>query len=386
MKFGKKEIFIGVLFAIFIAIFINYASFERIISRTTPSEQSLYPLTFSLIWYISLSILYYFFYSMVFNIFRKDKQSFRAVVVMLLGAIVISHIMSELYPIIREALAPEGVTFRRPPRTLSSTYLLDSTPLFDSTTLSNISLNLGGQGQGQGGPNRELSSAMFKHSLVLVLNLFFINIQRLIYTNQSIARRNEQLQLETIKSQHASLLQQINPHFFFNSLNLLRYTIMKNENENAIEYLDNLTTIFRKTLKVSGNKLHSLSEELEITTSYIYVIEKRFEGKFTIEFDTDTNYENHMIAPLSLITLVENVVKHNKIAVKDPVKVKIYTNDNDSITIENNIVPKFEEVEKNGIGLLNLDQQYNLLTNKGIIIYSDDKIFKVTLPLIAPTV
>ncbi len=390
MSVEKKEMLIGVLFAVLVAIFINYSSIERIIvdKGVVVDTAMLYPLLFSLGWFILTSLLFYIYYVTVFNLFKSSDQSFMMLIPIFFGAVVLAYLFSEAQPVVREFFAPEGFDVSRMGRGTGGGGGAGSidgigggggAPAGAGGASSLVSA--GGAG-GMRPPRGMMSATMYRHLLVLILNLFFVYIQRLLYTNQAIARRNEQLQFETVKSQHNALLQQINPHFFFNSLNSLRYIIMKGESESAVEYLDNLIAIFRKTLKASSNTLHPLLEEMSITTSYTHIVERRFEGKFSVEFVIDERYDGSMIAPLSLLTLVENVVKHNKIASQIPIKVKIYTTEDSKIVVENNIVHKFEDVEKSGIGLKNLNLQYELLTTKGIDVYSDEAIFRVTLPLI----
>ncbi len=223
---------------------------------------------------------------------------------------------------------------------------------------------------------------IYKNILISILNILIVYIQRLLYRNQEIERQNEQLQLESVRSQHNALVQQINPHFFFNSLNSLRYIITKGEKDKAIEFLDNLTTIFRKTLKLSSNSRHTLSEEMEITNSYLHIINKRFEGKIDISIDLSGEYLGYIMSPLSLLTLIENVAKHNKMSASTPVELRIYTTPQAEIVVENSIHPMFEEVESNKLGLKNLDSQYQLLTGRSISIENDGEIFRVTLPLL----
>ncbi len=405
MSVARKEMLIGVLFAVVVAIFINYSSIERFIvdRRLVVDTAMLYPLAFSVVWFVVISLLFYLYYVTIFNLFRNYKNGAVMLGVIFLGALLLTYLFSEAMPPLRELFAPEGFDTSRFVRgggfggaggvggAGGAGGGVSGVGGAGGGVAGGVSTAIGAGGTTASGgaaaamrpPRGMMSATMFKHLLVLVLNLLFVYIQRLLYTNQAIERRNEQLQFETIKSQHNALLQQINPHFFFNSLNSLRYIILKGESEGAVDYLDNLIAIFRKTLKASSNTLHTLEEELSITTSYTHILERRFEGKFSVQFAIDESCEGRMIAPLTLLTLVENVVKHNKISSQRPVVVKIFTSAADQIVVENNVVPKFaEEVEKSGIGLKNLNLQYELLTSRGIEVVSTSERFVVSLPLI----
>lgn len=342
----------GVLFALFIAIFINYSSLERIFDSTKEYDyKTLSTVIFSLVWFCIVSMFYYLLYALIFNQFYNKNHSIRMLIFVLFGSLLVSYALLELYPLARNSIIVHEKPIRRPVVRMIN--------------------------------EQRVSSTLYKYTLISLLNLLFVYIQRLLFRNQEIERRNEQLQLESIRSQHSALIQQVNPHFFFNSLGSLRYIIQKGEMDKAVDFLDNLTTIFRKTLKLSSNSLHSLSNELEVTESYIHIIESRFDGKIFVKFNIEPHYKEFLLSPLSLLTLIENVVKHNKVSSKSPINIEVFTPEREcAIVVKNNIVKKFEQVDSNGIGLINLNKQYELLLGKGITVTSDDCHFSVKVPLI----
>ncbi len=344
MKIGRRETLIGILFAIFVAFFTNYTSLERLLDPVKGAPPMLIkPLVFSLVWFSIASMANYLLYVWILNKHQKKKDPVMLGLTILGATLIMGTVLMAIYPFAREMF-------------------------MDTYRIARVHKRF--EEMARGG-----NAVAYKHILIALLNLLFVYIQRLLYTNQ-------QLQIESVKSQHSALVQQINPHFFFNSLSTLRYSILSDSPEKSVELLDNLTTIFRKTLKMKENNLHSLSEELEITDSYLYIIKKRFEGKIFVSFGIDGHLLEAQLSPLSLLTLLENVVKHNKISAKTPVEVKVYTTNEGGLTVENNIVPKFEPVESHGIGLVNLNKQYQLLTGRGIKVEKGDSYFRVTLPLI----
>ncbi len=350
MKLNRKESILGVIFAIIVAIFINYTFIERIVDRDRfPSINLLNSLLFSIFWYTSVSLMYYLLYVVIFNFIHPKRRNINLILLIISVSLLASYVFVEVYPYMRNIAVGDNHIRLMPRGAVIQKWL---TPV------------------------------AFKHILICILNLLFVYIQRLLYKNQKIERYNEQLQLESIKSQHTALLQQINPHFFFNSLNSLKYIIIKNETDTAIEYLDNLITIFRKTLKLSSNNLHLLSEEMEITSSYLHILEKRFADKISVDINIAEECLYYKIPPLSLLTLIENITKHNKICTACPIYVKIYTSPTAEITVENTINPKFGQIESCGVGLKNLNAQYKLLINNGIIIDNNQNYFRVTMPLI----
>ncbi len=345
MKIGRRETFTGILFAIFVAFFTNYTSLERLLDPLKGAPpMHIMPLVFSLFWFCLVSMTNYLLYLWIFNKYQKKKDPVMLGLTILGATLAMSFVLMVIYPFAREIFNMDSYRIMRVHKRFTDMA-------------------------------RGLNAVPYKHFLIALLNLLFVYIQRLLYTNQ-------QLQIESVKSRHSALVQQVNPHFFFNSLSTLRYSILSDSPEKAVELLDNLTTIFRKTLKMKENNLHALSEELEITESYLYIIEKRFAGKIFVNFAIAGHLLDAQLSPLSLLTLLENVVKHNKISAKCPVIVKVFTTDKGELTVENNIVPKFEPVESHGIGLVNLNKQYQLLTGRGIRVEKGDSYFRVTLPLI----
>ncbi len=353
MNLGKREGFAGAIFALFIAIFLNYSSVERLFGADRVVNMDALPsVMFSLFWFMVVSMLLYLLYVLILNMFAERGRSIVLVLTIIAVTLVVNYLLAELYPHFRDAIV--GVAEQRQ----------------------------GGRPPMNRAPHRGVNPVLLRHLTISLLNLLFVYIQRLLFRNQEIERRNEQLQLENVKSQHSALIQQVNPHFFFNSLGSLRYIIVRGDSDKAVEFLDNLTLIFRKTLKLSSNTQHSVHEEIALTLSYINIIEKRFEGKIFVNINIDDIYDAYILSPLSLLTLIENVVKHNKVSAKSPIYVNIYTTELDEMVVENNIVPKFETVESNGFGLINLNKQYQLLTGKEIEVTSLPSSFRVVLPLI----
>lgn len=84
---------------------------------------------------------------------------------------------------------------------------------------------------------------------------------------------------------------------------------------------------------------------------------------------------------MAIYLLVENAVKHNEISSKRPLKISIYTTDNNEITVSNPIQPKLTSTSGTGIGLANLSKRYKLLFQKEISIVENTN-FSVTIPLI----
>ncbi len=352
---GRKELLAGLVFSLIVAIFINYPAVERILDLDKEvTLRLLRPLLFPFLWYLVVSFSCYLLFGALFGVdYHRNTRFYLLPIVLIVGGVVLCSMFMLTFDAIGEFFGSMVVSKRVQQRIISS--------------------------------QKGLNSSDFKHILVGVLSLFFVIVQRLLYRNQEVERRNRELQHETLRSQHSALLQQINPHFFFNSLNSLRYMIVSEARDISVEFLDNLTTIFRKSLKVSSSNLHSLSQELEITRSYLYVLECRFSGKLDVCYDISPQYEDYMIAPMTILTLVENIVKHNTISSSHPIVIRIYTVETEDVVlvVENSIHPKFECVESGGLGLRNLYELYMLLDSREVVVEKTDTLFRVSVPLIS---
>ena len=124
-----------------------------------------------------------------------------------------------------------------------------------------------------------------------------------------------------------------------------------------------------------------LSEELEFLETYRFMLSVKFEDKLTFQMNISEKYRIAQLPVLSLLPLVGNIIKHNEISSRNPMWVKIETNE-DYLVITNPKHPKLDTVEKSGLGLQNLNNRFSLLMKESIIIQETDELFKVSLPLI----
>jgi LytS/YehU family sensor histidine kinase len=106
-----------------------------------------------------------------------------------------------------------------------------------------------------------------------------------------------------------ALQAQVNPHFFFNSLNSVRALIFEDQ-QSAAQMIDQLATLMRYTLASSYADTVPLKEELEAVQSYLAIEKIRFEERLSVAFDIAANMDTVTIPPMSLQTLVENAVKY----------------------------------------------------------------------------
>ena len=191
----------------------------------------------------------------------------------------------------------------------------------------------------------------------------------------------QQLRIENLESRYTALTHQINPHFFFNSLNGISSLVRKKDDKLTICYIDHLSDIFRYILQSENKQLVALEEELEFARSFSEVMKVRYAGKLDINIDVPARYLNLSIPVLALLPLIENVAVHNMIDSDHRMRVDIMMNDEKELVVVNPLYPKQYKPETHGTGLCNLEKRFSLLMNKHIRTEQTDNEFKVILPL-----
>jgi sensor histidine kinase YesM len=199
-------------------------------------------------------------------------------------------------------------------------------------------------------------------------------------SEQKAIADSEKAKREALLFEHETLRAQINPHFLFNSLNVLSSLIYMNPN-NANKFTKALSKTYRYVLSLNRRPMVSVEEDLDALESYIFLMEMRFENSFTFTVNKTCASENNMIIPLTLQLLIENVFKHNVATEEMPLDIKI-TIGNEYITVGNNIQPS-NDTDKGGIGLKYLMKQYKLYA-KDVVVDHTSQLFIVKIPYIQP--
>jgi sensor histidine kinase YesM len=191
-----------------------------------------------------------------------------------------------------------------------------------------------------------------------------------------------QLKTENLQSRYNALSSQVNPHFFFNSLNSITALVREEKKTQTLEYIHKLSGVFRYILQSDKKGLVCLEEELSFLEALRYMFEVRYANKLSFLIDVPAEKQELLMIPvLSLLPIVENVIKHNVVDSDNTMEISIILNDKDELIISNPIHEKLDISNCNGIGLTNLSERFTLLTAKNITIEKSDCAFKVILPL-----
>lgn len=236
-------------------------------------------------------------------------------------------------------------------------------------------------------PNESISeilhSKTFEASFIIAILINIISITLLEFIYQSKRSRQkeveyERLQKENLAIQYEVLKAQINPHFLFNSFNILNSLINKNTSR-ASDFIHDLSDIYRYILTYNTSNLVSVREETDFLTKYINILTIRFDRGLKIVIDINEQDLQKQIIPMSTQLLLENAVKHNKISDEEPLTIDIRC-DGENIIVTNNI-NKRTVVDSTSIGLHNLKEKYILLNLPPIEVCSTSKQFIVKIPL-----
>ena len=192
-------------------------------------------------------------------------------------------------------------------------------------------------------------------------------------TKQEIVAKTETAKFESLKNQ-------LDPHFLFNSLNVLTSLIGENPSQ-AERFTTKLSKVYRYVLEQRNKDLVPIEEELKFAKTYMELLGMRFEE--AVQFNIPDNISNNelKIVPLSLQLLLENAVKHNVVSTSKPLTINIYE-EGSYLIITNNVNPKEAIGKSTKIGLQNIADRYGLITDKGVKIENNNKTFKVSLPLL----
>ncbi|MEL1254340.1 histidine kinase [Flavobacterium sp. DGU38] len=184
----------------------------------------------------------------------------------------------------------------------------------------------------------------------------------------------------TANAKFESLKNQIDPHFLFNSLNVLSSLIEENP-DNAQRFTTSLSKIYRYVLEQKDKELVSVEDELSFAKTYMNLLKMRFENSLFYELPTENINPDAKVVPLSLQLLLENTVKHNVVSEQKPLHIRIFI-DGDCLAIQNDFQKKEVLQDRQGVGLQNIVNRYGIVTNRKVLIEQNEKTFTVKIPIL----
>lgn len=185
----------------------------------------------------------------------------------------------------------------------------------------------------------------------------------------------------TASAKFDALKNQLDPHFLFNSLNVLT-SLIDEDPYQAQKFTTSLSKVYRYVLEQKNKDLVSVDEELQFAKTYVRLLKMRFEDSIVFDVPDVAKNPEAKIVPLSLQLLLENAVKHNIVTSKKPLHITVEEID-DMLVVRNNLQEKQVVKKSTGVGLQNIRQRYDILTDREVNIEKTSDHFKVYLPMLS---
>jgi sensor histidine kinase YesM len=182
-----------------------------------------------------------------------------------------------------------------------------------------------------------------------------------------------------LAAKYEALKNQVNPHFLFNSFNVLSNLVYKDA-DLAAEFIQQLSKVYRYVLETQQHELIALEQELEMLKAYLFLLEIRFGDALEIELQVEARPEDAVV-PLTLQMLAENAVKHNIASKKKPLKLFI-RRQKDILIVGNSLQLKNNEQSSLGVGLPNIQERYRYLCGQELQIDTTEDTFTVKVPIL----
>lgn len=221
-------------------------------------------------------------------------------------------------------------------------------------------------------------SLLITFLIALFLSVLFTAIGFFMAWRRSVLKE-AQLSTEMMSYKYEALKNQINPHFLFNSFNVLS-DLVYTDQEQAVKFIRQLSNMFHYVLRSRDKELVPLKEELDFIDSYISLLKTRFGDKIKIDISAGS-IDGYLVVPVTIQQLIENAVKHNEVSDKYPLTVSL-KREGSYLVISNPVRLKQTGEESEKTGLRNIIQQYSYFTTEELEIKNTGSTFTVKVPLL----
>jgi len=225
---------------------------------------------------------------------------------------------------------------------------------------------------------RSLTSYYYTTLLSIVISMFF-HLRGFLIDWKAKFRQVEELKRKETEFKLASLQKQMDAHFLFNSLSVLR-EVVEEDQKLAGEFVEKFADVYRYIVDFGSNQTVLLKQELDFIKDYIFLHQTRFEGGLKVNFVLNNCDESKKILPLALQTAVENAIKHNVFNKKSPLVIDVVCT-RQSIYVKNNVNLKMNTIGSKS-GLQNLSDRLKLMNQNGLEIDHSNGHFKLEIPLL----
>lgn len=212
--------------------------------------------------------------------------------------------------------------------------------------------------------------------LSVILIFLIVEVAYYLITSKAAMRKAQEVEMKAMQYRYEVLKAQVNPHFLFNSLNIL-YSLIAIDPEKSREFTLQLSAMYRYLLLWQNKDVVPLEEEIEFLKSYVEVLEMRHRGQLKVTISGEENATGRMIVPHTLQLLVENVTKHNVISARNPMHVTVLLGQA-GITVSNPVRPK-ETTNSTGLGIKYIQELY-AKRGRSVLITKENNVFVAEIP------
>ena len=395
LRTTKNELLIGFTISVILSLFANFALIMQHYELVTNSpagdvalKQGKIELCFPLLWLFFFSFVLFILCRWIYRLgIRRFHKEVKTLGLATGICLLVACGLYKAFPFIRKSVMTQihsdSFCVTEQAVSLSRVWTSTTPAIEKKDTLANTSPDRVHRGViGAMTVTSNSYPLIIEHIFILLTVLLTMLLLHLFDKKQEMKLEYEKIKVKQLQSSYNALMGQINPHFFFNSLNGLNSLIRAGEQEKTLEYLEGLSNVFRYILQSNHKTLVSLDEELQFVKAYTYLLGVRYEHKLFFSIQVEETYLRKKLPILSLLPLIENAVKHNVISKRHPLQIQIYTKSDNWLVILNSIRPKMEETVGHGIGLKNLRERYRMLTGRNIQIANANGCFEVFLPLL----
>lgn len=225
----------------------------------------------------------------------------------------------------------------------------------------------------------------YTEAVLIALGISLIFYAFYYYKHRTETKVKEQKIIAgTASAKFDALKNQLDPHFLFNSLNVLT-SLIEEDPYQAQKFTTSLSKVYRYVLEQKNKDLVTVDEELQFAKTYVRLLKMRFEDSIIFDIPEQSSDPEAKIIPLSLQLLLENAVKHNVVTSEKPLHIKVSEEDG-VLVVSNNLQEKQVVKKSSGVGLTNIQQRYGILTDRKVQISKTASNFSVKLPMLTKQV
>jgi two-component system LytT family sensor kinase len=242
-----------------------------------------------------------------------------------------------------------------------------------------ISFTIGEFNPFEGVSTSQLLLMRFVYFILFNIMIFMINDLVITKDREMNNIKNmADLKFANLEAEYQLLKSQINPHFIFNALNISK-SLIKSDPNGAEQYLIKLSEFLRESIHYN-KRVSTMKEEIKLLEKYLELQKVRFGDAMIYSNSVDEKMYQKELPHFSLVTLAENIFKHNSFTTSKPIELSLYT-DADHIVLENTLNEKKAMVSTK-TGLKNLSSRSRIVSGEDVQVLKENGKFVVKIKLI----